>query len=177
MRLDEAVIELESLRAGLRTISNILWLCVKCVREPWDSCLRLICQNSLASFVPGGLKVGNWPTSEHSPLPSFSVLRVKTSWPTQRQQVWVVAFIVSTFVFSPKWLWEKRLWNRISVMEMLKHIYSCNSRTRLAKIPLHTKEPKEPVFWKNVSLPGTQPSYLHNCNIGARDHWTHLCSC
>lgn len=62
-------------------------------------------------------------------------------------------------------------------MEMFN---SDHSTIRLAKIPLHTKKPKQLSMnhiLEKISLPRTQPSHLCDCNIDARDlqpclHWT-----
>lgn len=57
--------------AGPRIVLIILWFCGKCVREPWDACLRLICHNPLASFSSGWLETRKLACLGTVPWPSF----------------------------------------------------------------------------------------------------------
>lgn len=61
MYAQEAVIELESLRAGCRTVPHGLWSSVKHVRGPWDSPPTTAYLNPLAPFLFSNvLKTGTW---------------------------------------------------------------------------------------------------------------------
>ena len=108
MCLDEAVIELEALGAGLRTLTRehsliFLWK----VKESWDSSLRIIYQNPLASFVVVVFQVV-WKSEiglHHSKVtcPSFQSLgwRRHSQLKDSTSELWLFLFLLLFPTLAP----------------------------------------------------------------------------